>query len=88
MRRFQKCAVFALLLAICLTLTGSDGTAETFTQTPDEFGRAVFSVMAEPGTEVTVSIRDYSKNTHSYTFSWVYQGAEPGLTVSHYSPLS
>lgn len=78
----------AIVADICLTLTGSDGTAETFTQTPDEFGRAVFSVMAEPGTEVTVSIRDYSKNTHSYTFSWVYQGAEPGLTVSHYSPLS
>ena len=77
-----------LIADFTLTLADADGTVQTFTQTPDEFDKTVFSVTAQPGTEITVSLRDYSKNEHSYTVSWRYTGAEPGIGYSYHSPVS
>lgn len=76
----------AIVADITLTLTAADGSQQSYTQTPDEFGRVQFTAEARPGTAVTVSIRDYSQNAESYTFAWRYTGAQPGVTVSHHSP--
>lgn len=76
----------SIVADITLTVTAPDGSAQTSVQTPDEFGRAQFAVEAQPGAAVSVSIRDYSDNQRSYTFSWRFKGEEPGVTYSHYSP--
>jgi len=75
-----------IVAEFALTLTGPDGSTQTFTQTPDEFGKTVFAVNAEPNTKVTVAIRDYSHNERSYTYSWRYTGEESGVSISHHSP--